>query len=57
MRCRVNKNTNELLKVILDRLKISQQDFLETQIKEYVFNNSDILVGAIKEEKKNNVKG
>lgn len=57
IRCRINNNTNELLKVILDKLKINQQDFLEARIRDFIFDNMSIIVDNIKEDKKSNGKG
>lgn len=51
IRCRLSNNTNELLKIILDKLGITQQDFMESLVKDFVFANSKIIVDRVKKEK------
>jgi hypothetical protein len=42
----------ELLKLILDELNLKQQDFLESQIKDFIFANSHIILDKTKKDKK-----
>lgn len=52
LKARIDTKINNALKLILEKKKVSQQDFLERIIKEYVIENlNEILVDTKKENK------
>lgn len=52
IKCRLKNELCELLKLILDELNLKQQDFLESQIKDFIFANSHIILDKTKKDKK-----
>ncbi len=44
IKARIENKLNEALKKILDKKKITQQDFLEQRIKEYVLENLNVIL-------------
>jgi hypothetical protein len=44
IKCKINNNLGTALKKILDKLNLSQQDFLEQQIEQFVLNNLILII-------------
>lgn len=56
IKCKINNNLGTALKKILDKLNLSQQDFLEQQIEQFVLNNLILILEDDKNKKwKNNI--
>ena len=56
IKCKINNNLGTALKKILDKLNLSQQDFLEQQIEQFVLNNLILIIEDGKDKEwKNNI--
>lgn len=51
IKCKINNNLGTALKKILDKLNLSQQDFLEQQIEQFVLNNLILILEDDKNKK------
>lgn len=51
IKARIDSKLYDVLKIILNKLNITQQDFIETRIKEFVIDNINLVVD-IKSDKK-----
>lgn len=51
IKCKINNNLGTALKKILDKLNLSQQDFLEKQIEQFVLNNLILIIEDDKDKK------
>lgn len=51
IKARIDNKLNEALKKILDKCKLTQQDFLEQRIKEFVLENLNIILDNDKDKK------
>lgn len=51
IKARIDNKLNEALKKILDKQDITQQDFLEQRIKEFVLENLNIILNNDKDKK------
>mgnify|MGYP005771804853 CR=1 FL=1 len=44
IKCKINNNLGTALKTILDKLNLTQQEFLEKQIEQFVLNNLTLIL-------------
>lgn len=52
VKCKISNSLSIALKNILDKMNLTQQEFLEKQIKKFILDNIDMVVGkGIKNEK------
>lgn len=48
VKCKINNNIGVALKIILEKLNMSQQDFLSNQVEKFVLENINLAIKDFK---------
>lgn len=51
IKARIDANLYEVLKLLLNKLNMTQQDLIESKVKEFVIENIQLVVGAKSDKK------
>jgi len=51
IKARIDANLYEVLKLLLTKLNMTQQDLIESKVKEFVIENIQLVVGAKSDKK------